>query len=191
MNLVKKQFCSFVYGQRQLHSDINNWNKIQNYKWFLPIQTRWKDNDQYGHVNNAVFQSYFDTVANLYLIRHCGLRTFQKDSADPIAFVVECNCQFFKPILYPNVYLVGMSLAHLGNSSLRYKLAVFSLRNQDEKTPLDFVQGYFTQDNPPPDLFENEANAVGQFVHVTVDPATNSPVRVPMRWRDNLEKIKC
>ncbi|MEK7972301.1 acyl-CoA thioesterase, partial [Burkholderia contaminans] len=34
------------------------------YRHFLPITTRWMDNDVYGHVNNVVYYSYFDTVVN-------------------------------------------------------------------------------------------------------------------------------
>lgn len=43
--------------------------QLEAYGYFLPIQTRWQDNDQYGHVNNAVYYSYFDTIINHYLIR--------------------------------------------------------------------------------------------------------------------------
>ena len=80
-----------------------------------------KDNDQYGHVNNAVFQSYFDTVANIFLIRHCGLdqsappqpvdqseksgAASLKDCDHAVAFIAECFCQFHEPIHYPNIYL--------------------------------------------------------------------------------------
>ena len=75
-----------------------------------------KDNDHYGHVNNAVFQSYFDSAANVYLIRYCGLNpdhsrsVAMTDNANgtgddqKIAFIAECNNQFFEPIQYPNIY---------------------------------------------------------------------------------------
>ena len=86
----------------------------------LFLVNSFKDNDQYGHVNNAVFQSYFDTVANVFLIRHCGLSQSSSPqlvdqnenlgaaSADydhAVAFIAECFCQFPEPIRYPNVYL--------------------------------------------------------------------------------------
>ena len=50
-----------------------DWTERSVYPWFLPVQTRWLDNDQYGHINNAVYHAMFDSVINIYLIRNLGL----------------------------------------------------------------------------------------------------------------------
>jgi len=117
-----QRFAKIKCGKREMTSIPKNidvlvdWRDIKSYKWFLPIQTRWKDNDQYGHVNNAVYQSYFDSVANVFLIRHCGLNPTASapiDGTDPldkgadhsIAFIVECYSQFFAPISHPDIYM--------------------------------------------------------------------------------------
>ena len=72
------------------------------YKWFLPFQTRWLDNDRYGHVNNAVYHAIFDSVINVFLIRHCGLDTSLSNS-DRVGFMVTNQCQFYAPASYPQV----------------------------------------------------------------------------------------
>jgi acyl-ACP thioesterase len=53
-------------------SSSDKFSTQDGYRWFLPVQTRWKDNDVFGHVNNAVYHAMFDTIINVYLLRHCG-----------------------------------------------------------------------------------------------------------------------
>jgi len=187
-------------------TDVANWKDIKSYKWFLPIQTRWKDNDQYGHVNNAVYQSYFDSVVNVYLIRHCGLNPAAPpplpgaDLVDAsghdhsIAFIVECYNQFFAPILHPHVYMIGLSVSHLGNSSIRYRLGLFQFNEEkdDEDIPLDLVRGYFSSEMEKKGLMariNSNALAAGTFVHVVVDSRTQNPSKIPSRWREHLGRI--
>ena len=131
------------------------------YKVFYPINTRWSDNDVYGHVNNVVYYSYFDTVANRYLIDEGGL-----DISDGkiVGFVVNSGCQYHAPISYPETIEAGLRVDKLGNSSVQYGIAIFK-------------QGV------------EEAVAHGHFVHVFVDRAANSSVPIPANLRDALARI--
>jgi acyl-CoA thioester hydrolase len=119
------------------------------------------DNDIYGHVNNALYYGFFDTAINEYLINEGGLDI----NADPvIAFAVESQCQYLKPLAFPGVIDVGLRVGKLGNSSVRYELAVFK-------------QG------------ETSAAAAGYFVHVFVDRETQRPVPMPASIRAALERL--
>lgn len=125
------------------------------YPHFTAISTRWSDNDAYRHVNNVVYYSFFDTAVNQMLIEAGGLDV---EASPTVGLVVETQCRYFAPVSFPDRVSVGLRLAQLGNSSVRYALAVF--RNDD---PL--------------------AAAEGHFVHVYVDRATNRPVPVPQGVR--------
>ena len=146
---------------------------------FLPIQTRWSDNDQYGHVNNIIYYSYFDSIINHYLIHRCGLNTNVRTS-EIIGFMVDTRCTFREPISFPEVVLAGLAVSNIGRSSVQYSLAIFG-----EKKPQTESQ----------ELDENFANhqetacAIGQCTHVFVDTATNRSIKLPDRMREALEKI--
>src|SRR5215470_16098127 len=98
------------------------------YASFLAITTRWMDNDVYGHINNVVYYSFFDTVVNRYLIDN-GALDFKHGKI--VGLVVETMCSYFKPVAYPDRVTAAVSVAHLGNSSVRYRVAVF--RNDDNE----------------------------------------------------------
>src|ERR671916_2345870 len=132
------------------------------YRRFLTIPTRWMDNDVYGHVNNVVYYSYFDTVVNEYLISSGSLDI---ERSQVIGLVVETRCRFFRPITFPDAVHAGLRIARLGNSSVRYEIGLF--RN-DEET----------------------AAAQGHFVHVYVDRETRRPAGLPVEMRGALEKIR-
>ena len=121
------------------------------YRWFCPITTRWHDNDIYGHVNNVTYYSYFDTVANTYLIEHGGLDIH---TGDTVGFVVNSGCNYFAPIAFPDRLDGGLRVNKLGKSSVEYGIAIFKSG-------------------------EDMAVAEGHFVHVFVDKATNTPVAIP------------
>jgi acyl-CoA thioester hydrolase len=131
------------------------------YKVFYPITTRWSDNDIYGHVNNVTYYSYFDTVANRYLIEEAGL-----DISDGsiVGFVVNSGCEYHAPITYPESIAAGLRVDRLGNSSVQYGIAIFR-------------EG------------EQEAAAHGHFVHVFVERAENRSVAIPANLRAALERL--
>lgn len=117
------------------------------YKHFLPIATRWMDNDVYGHVNNVVYYSYFDTVVNEYLISQ-GVLDIANSAV--IGLVVETGCSYFAPIAFPEKIVAGLRVANIGNSSVRYEVALFRDAGEDD----------------------DRAVAQGHFVHVYVDRVT-------------------
>ena len=131
------------------------------YRVFHPIATRWKDNDVYGHVNNVEFYSYFDTAVNFHLVSRGVLEI---STSDVVGVVVETGCVFHAPLAFPDRVSVGIRVAHLGRSSVRYELGVF--RNDEEA-----------------------AAAEGHFVHVFVERATMRPVAMPERARAILSEI--
>lgn len=131
------------------------------YKHFLPLQTRWADNDIYGHVNNVAYYGYFDTIVNEYLISSGALDIH---NGEIIGLVVETGCRYFAPLEFPQRLEGALRVVHLGNSSVRYELAIFK---QDENAPA----------------------AEGRFVHVYVDRQTRRPASLPQAFRTALEKI--
>jgi acyl-CoA thioester hydrolase len=134
---------------------------IADYKWFCDITTRWMDNDVYGHVNNVVFYSYFDSAANLYLIREGGLVVA---SSNVIGVVAESKCSYRTPIAYPSAVRAGLRVDKLGNRSVTYGIGIFSDKN-------------------------DIAAASGTFVHVMVDRVSRAPVSIPDRIRKALQAI--
>ena len=131
------------------------------YKHFLPLQTRWADNDIYGHVNNVAYYGYFDTIVNEYLIASGALDIH---AGKIIGLVVETGCKYFAPLAFPQKLEGAVRVARIGNSSVRYELAIFR-------------EG------------ENVPAAEGHFVHVYVDRETRRPASLPTTFRTALEKI--
>jgi acyl-CoA thioester hydrolase len=125
------------------------------------ITTRWMDNDAYGHVNNVVYYSYFDTIVNAWLIAR-GLLDVQEGAL--IGLVVETGCHYFESLTYPETVTAAMRVAHVGNSSVRYEIALFGEGRE-------------------------RAAAQGHFVHVYVDRESRRPVALPAAWRDALASI--
>jgi acyl-CoA thioester hydrolase len=132
------------------------------YFHFMHLQTRWIDNDIYGHINNVTYYSYFDTIVNKFLINSCG---FDPHGDKIIGIVVETMCSFKKPISFPDQIDLGLRIGKLGKTSVRYEIGVF---REDE----------------------NEASASGYFIHVFVDRISNQPVTIPDSYRTNLERIQ-
>ncbi|MFK2914049.1 acyl-CoA thioesterase [Pseudomonas sp. 3HC3] len=134
----------------------------EHYRHFTPITTRWHDNDVYGHVNNVVYYSFFDSAVNRLLVREGGLDI---DQGRVIALVVSSACDYQAPVAFPHDIEVGLAVSRLGNTSVHYQLAVF-LAGQ----PL--------------------ACATGRFVHVFVDREGRRPVPVPDCLRHVLSELQ-
>ena len=131
------------------------------YKAFRSIGTRWMDNDAYGHVNNVVYYSWFDTVVNAHLIEH-GVLDIHHGQA--IGLVVETQCNYFSPLAFPQTVEAGLRVARLGHSSVRYEVALFA---QDQDV----------------------CAARGHFVHVYVDRVSRRPVSLPEPLKQLLETL--
>jgi len=132
------------------------------YRCFRRIQTRWADNDMYGHVNNVVYYAWFDTAVNTLLIERGALDIHQGAT---IGFVVETQCHYFAPLAFPQTVEAGIRVAHAGSSSVRYEIALFA-------------EGAET------------AAAQGHFVHVYVDRETQRPVKLPAALRAVVDELK-
>ena len=124
---------------------INDWPPINrnknNYIWWHRYSTRWGDNDIYGHVNNNIYYSMFDTVVNYFLITEAN---FDPINSEYIGVTPETRCRYYKSIKYPEIVDVGIVIKNIGNSSIRYEIGVFK---ENEEEPC----------------------AVGYFVHVYVN----------------------
>ncbi len=132
------------------------------YLHFDDITTRWSDNDFYGHVNNVVYYSYFDTVVNRYLIEQGVL---DPEAGETIGLVIETQCTYFGSLSFPDKVVAGLRVARLGNTSVRYEIGLF--RNDEEV-----------------------AAAQGHFVHVYVDRRSRRPVPLPEPLRRVLMPLK-
>ncbi|XP_069888142.1 uncharacterized protein [Dipodomys merriami] len=160
------------------------------YGYFLPIQTRWQDNDQYGHVNNAVYYSYFDTIINHYLIRYCGLKT-SLPTSPMVGFMVTNRCTYHTPVGFPQIPLAALAVEKVGHSSVHYRLALFPPGSTEEGPSVqhcDFSDGFFLG-HPKLAQFDTLACTTGASVHVFVNPATNKPVGLPDAFRKGLLKL--
>ena len=131
------------------------------YKAFRTISTRWMDNDVYGHVNNVVYYSWFDTAVNAHLIEQGVLDI---EHGQTIGLVIETQCNYFAPLAFPQTVEAGIRVARIGSSSVRYEV------------------GLFAQGAP-------SSAAHGHFVHVYVDRQTRRPVPVPAPLRSVLEAL--
>jgi acyl-CoA thioester hydrolase len=128
---------------------------------FYPLDTRWMDNDHYGHVNNVVYYSYFDTAVNGYLMQSSG-RDIRE--LPEIGIVAETGCRFLKSLSFPDKLEIGLAVERLGNTSIVYRIGIF---RQGEADPA----------------------ALGRFVHVYVDAASRRPVPVPAAIRDAVQPL--
>src|SRR4051812_21025491 len=90
---------------------------------FQSITTRWMDNDVYGHVNNVVYYSFFDTAVNEMLVRK-GLLDFE--ASQVIGLVVETGCRYFAPLSFPDRVDAGVRVVKLGTSSVKYEVGLFA-----------------------------------------------------------------
>ena len=132
------------------------------YAVFREVPTRWSDNDVYGHVNNVVHYSWFDTAVNAHLIETGAIDIH---AGAVIGLVVESGCRYARAVAFPEVVSMGLRVADAGRSSVRYELGLFSADNAD-------------------------AAAEGYFIHVYVDRATRRPVDLPENLRREVERLR-
>ena len=130
--------------------------KLDNFPYHFAMQTRWDDNDIYGHLNNTVHYRLFDTAVNHFLVTH---QMLDFHAGKRIYLVVETSCRYFAELAYPDELIVGLGVSHLGNSSVRYHTALFK-------------QG------------ASLAAAAGEFVHVLVDKNSRKPAAIDENSRN-------
>lgn len=135
---------------------------LRDYRHFHPITTRWADNDAYGHANNVVYYSWFDTVVNQFLIAN-GVLDIERSPV--IGLVVETHCNYFSPVAFPDRVTAGLRVTRQGNASVRYEVGIF--RNDDE-----------------------QAAACGHLVHVYVSRDGRRPAGIPEPMRQLLQTVQ-
>lgn len=135
--------------------------KRDEYLHFLTITTRWMDNDIYGHINNVQYYSYFDTVINRFLIDQ---QVLDIHAGEVIGLAVESHCNYYNSAAFPKDIEAGLRVAHLGRSSVRYEIGLFTSECE-------------------------EAIAQGHFVHVYVNRQSNLPVELPADLRESLTTL--
>lgn len=131
------------------------------YRTWRSIATRWMDNDAYGHVNNTVYYSWFDTVVNGYLV---DAKVLDIADSATICVVVETGCRYARSITFPQTIEAGIRVVSIGTSSVRYEVGLF-------------IAG------------ERQAAGEGFFVHVHVDRHTRRPLPFTPAWRAALMAI--
>ncbi|KAG0237304.1 hypothetical protein BGW42_001224 [Actinomortierella wolfii] len=178
------------------------------YGYALDIQTRWADNDQYGHLNNAHYYALFDTVINTYLIQEAGLRP-TSDESPAIGVCAESGCKYFSSIGFPDVVEARLAVTKVSNSAVVYQVGIFkkltvdpsvnsqasaaTLQNGTKGTPtgngmgcgggntaaINDKEGHGTDPRHYPSQVAGDAVASGHFCHVFVDRNTRRPVPIP------------
>lgn len=141
------------------------------YRYWQDVPTRWKDNDQYGHVNNAVHYAIMDTAINTFLIERAGL---EPTGDGPIGLCVSSRCDYLASVSFPEVIALGLRVARLGGSSVTYEAGLFRSSGNAAAEP----------GNP------GEPIARGEFVHVFVDRDTRRPTPIAGALRDALETLQ-
>jgi acyl-CoA thioester hydrolase len=131
------------------------------YRRFVPLATRWLDNDAYGHINNVVYYALFDTAVNGILIAAGALDVA---SGAVIGYVVETHCNYFAPLAFPQALEAGIRVGRVGGSSVRYEIGIFAAGAA-------------------------ETAARGHFIHVYVDRATERPVALPDRLMQVVKEL--
>jgi acyl-CoA thioester hydrolase len=131
------------------------------YRRFVPVQTRWTDNDMYGHANNAVYYQWFDLAVNTLMMQDADLDPMHGPVMD---FVVESGCRYHEGVAFPDELEVGVRVGRLGTSSVRWECAIFR-------------KG------------EPQATADGFFIHVFVDRATQRPIPIAGRLREAMQLL--
>ena len=131
---------------------------------FMPANTRWADNDMFGHLNNAVYYQLFDAAINRWLIENSGIDVL---TTPYLGVVAESGCRFYREIGFPGPLTTGLRVIRLGRSSVTYQLAIFP-------TEVDKV------------ICEPVA-AVGHWVHVYIDRISRQATDIPAHLRTLME----
>ncbi|KAG0325128.1 hypothetical protein BGZ99_001038 [Dissophora globulifera] len=174
------------------------------YPYALDIQSRWADNDQYGHLNNAHYYSLFDTVINTFLIQETGLDPHSNSQGSAIGVVAESGCQYFSSLSFPDMIEARLAVVKLGRSSVVYQVGIFKKLSPAE-LPVSVVEtslkasitsaGVFTKIVKDVTLLHTsqmlgDAAATGHFCHVFVDKVSRRPVPIPANIRAGLERLQ-
>ncbi|KAG0252334.1 hypothetical protein BG011_007040 [Mortierella polycephala] len=178
------------------------------YPYALDIQSRWSDNDQYGHVNNAHYYAYFDTVINTFLIQEAGLDPHDHNQGNAVGVVAESNCKYFSSLSFPDMIEARLAVIKLGRSSVTYQVGIFkklipadeSIQTTAGSLPISAgvfsrAAGLVSRDQVAEEetrrvfhssQIQADVAATGHFCHVFVDKVSRRPVPIPDKIRASL-----
>ncbi|KAI7940591.1 hypothetical protein MJO28_012876 [Puccinia striiformis f. sp. tritici] len=157
-------------SQNSKQGESTRWTNPNNYRFWLPIQTRWSDNDAYGHMNNTKYYELFDTIVNKYLREEC------REKVPSMGLVVHSSCSYLQPIGFPSPVILGLGVEKIGKSSVIWRIGLWSTTTPNKTSP------------PTPESVVNQHQlirddsmgciAFGQFVHVFVDHSSRSKIEI-------------
>ncbi|OAV93305.1 hypothetical protein PTTG_27367 [Puccinia triticina 1-1 BBBD Race 1] len=151
------------------------WSDPSNYRYWLPVQTRWSDNDAYGHMNNTKYYELFDTIVNKFLREEC------KEEEPSMGLVVHSECNYLKPVGFPTRVIVGLATEHIGRSSVVWRVAVWSTRAELAK-----------EEGIDPARLRDDligCHAFGNFVHVFVDQSSRKKTEITQIIRSGASRL--
>ncbi|KAG0328616.1 hypothetical protein BG004_002504 [Podila humilis] len=167
------------------------------YSYAIDIQSRWADNDQYGHLNNAHYYALFDTVINTFLIQETGLNPNNDQPGTAIGVVAESGCQYYSSIGFPDMIEARLAVVKLGRSSVVYQVGIFKKESSIALDAITHVAsttpgsvGRFLMPDARERLARGDVAASGHFCHVFVDKSSRRPVAIPASIRAGLEKLQ-
>ncbi|KAF9921489.1 hypothetical protein FBU30_008464 [Linnemannia zychae] len=188
------------------------------YPYSIDIQSRWADNDQYGHMNNAHYYALFDTVINTFLIQETGLDPHDQNQGNAIGVVAESGCHYYNSVSFPDMIEARLAVIKLGRSSVVYQVGIFkklaptndhdtNIANKTRRsTALPSAVGVFSRaataaSGPiltsdeikrefPASQLKSDVAATGHFCHVFVDKVSRRPVPIPAKIRAGLELLQ-
>ncbi len=99
---------------------------LNQFKFSLPIQLRWNDQDALGHVNNAVYLSYFEIARGHYMPTACPGWNWLKDMF--LIGNISINFQKELKLLAKNPK-VHIRTTKIGNKSFELEYLVTSEKN--------------------------------------------------------------
>lgn len=214
LRTTSKRVSTSTLSRNLTSASSSSTHKITNkdrafYPYALDIQSRWADNDQYGHLNNAHYYSLFDTVINTFLIQETGLNPLEQSKESAIGVVAESGCQYFSSLSFPDMIEARLAVIKLGRSSVVYQVGIFKKLTRDVSVPTGrpgasaTSAGVFSKAASPvatgkivdasefePSQVQGDAAATGHFCHVFVNNESRRPVPIPQRIRAGLEQLQ-
>jgi len=111
----------------------------------VPVEVRWRDLDALGHVNNAVYITYFEHARMAYVRALMGEEAPMVDERTPLPrdfqfIIAEVTCRFRAPASVGERLIVEIHTSQAGRKSF-----VFSYHIVGERTQRVFADGCTTQ----------------------------------------------
>tara|TARA_B000000557_G_C20788063_1_gene449623 strand:- start:31 stop:450 length:420 start_codon:yes stop_codon:yes gene_type:complete len=103
---------------------------LTNFPFHVNIQTRWRDLDAFGHVNNAVFATYIETARGTLFKRW----SLPFDGTGKSLIVASMTINYLKQLKHPSNVIVGLKINKVGNTSFNIESYIFN--EKDIQNPI-------------------------------------------------------